>query len=102
MPGDLRDQEQSVPFYYDNKYDRGTNPFEPGVDNLRKYLETVVLEKNVTLSKEKMDDLIGHLKSKGFMCRNPGDESFRNEVLKYIDNIKKAKKVARRWLTLMP
>jgi len=100
MPGDLKNPEESnQPFYYDQKYDPGTNIFEAGSDDLRKYLQSILLEKNVVFSPERMDGLICHLKDKGFMCRNPGDEPFRNEVFKYIHNIKNAGKVARKWLT---
>lgn len=98
MPGDLRDQEQTYPFYYDNKYDPGTNPFEPGSPNLEGYIKSVVEEKGIILSPEKLKDLMAHLQDKGFLHRNPGDESFRNEIFKYLDKIQKAKKVASRWV----
>jgi len=98
MPGDLRDPTQSVPYHYDPKYDRGANPFEPGATNLENYLQTVVLERGVKLSPERMGDLVHHMIAKGFLHRNPGDESFRNEIFKYLDNIKKAKKIASMWV----
>jgi len=100
MPGDLSNPEQSIPYHYDKKLEPGSNPFEPSADNLGRYIQTVALERNVSLSPEKLNDLVGYLKDKGFLCRNPGDESFRNEIFKYLDNIKKAGRVASKWLTL--
>jgi len=100
MPGDLKSPEQSVPYHYDTKYELGSNPFEPGSDDLRRYLQSVVMEKNIVLEPDRMTNLVMYLNNKGFLCRNHGDESFRNEVFKYIDKIKKAQKVAKNWQTL--
>jgi hypothetical protein len=99
MPGDLRDQEQSIPYHYDSRYEPGLNTFESGSPEIKKELQKIVLEKGIVLSPERMDDLILYLDEKGKLGLNRGDEPFRDEVFKYLDKITKARKVASKWLT---
>ena len=94
MPGDLRDPEQSIPYHYDPRYDEAPNPFEPGATDVNGYLQSISLQTTgVRLSPEKLDDLKIGLESKGYFHRNIGDESFRNEVVRQIKNLKMAKRM---------
>ena len=99
MPGDLKDPEQSIPYHYDSRYDTSPNPFEPGAQNMDGYLQSIAEQsKGIKLSPEKLEDLKQILDSKGFFCRNPGDESFRSEVSQQVKRLMMARKVAQRWL----
>jgi len=100
MPGDLSDPTQLYPFHYDPRYEPGKNTFEPGSPNLEGYLQDIAFQVlGRGLDKDRMSELIAYLEGKGFLHRNWGDESFRNEVIKYLNKIKYAGKVARKWLT---
>ena len=99
MPGDLKDPEQSIPYYYENRYDEGANPFYPGAQNMDGYLQSIAEEsRHVKLSPEKLEELKEVLDSKGYFNRNPGDQSFRSEVNRQVKRLMMARKVARRWL----
>lgn len=95
MPGDLRDPEQTFPFYYDPRYREAPNPFEPGAFNIDEYLQSIVEETiGKRLSPDKLKDLKIYLEDKGFFHRNLGDESFREEVHKRIKRHAMARKIA--------
>jgi len=99
MPGDLKDPEQSIPYYYDERFDRSPNPFFPGAPNMDGYLQSIAEEdRGVKLTPKKLDELKEILDSKGFFCRNPGDQSFRSEVSQQVKRLMMARKVAQRWL----
>ena len=99
MPGDLKDPEQSIPYYYDQRFDRAPNPFLPGAPNIDGYLQSIAEQnRGVKLSPAKLDELKEILDNKGFFCRNPGDETFRSEVSRQVKRLMMARKVARRWL----
>jgi hypothetical protein len=99
MPGDLKDPEQSIPFHYDPKYDQVPGPNGPGADDTCNYLQSIIMENlGIRLSPEKLDLIIDELHDKGFFHRNPGDETFRDEVLKLTKRIAMARRVARRCL----
>ena len=99
MPGDLKDPEQSIPFYYENRYDEGANPFNPGSPDMDGYLQSIAQEcRNIKLSPEKMEDLKEILAEKGFFHRNPGSDDFRSEVSRQVKRLMMARKVAHRWL----
>ena len=98
MPGDLKDPEQSIPYYYENRFDEAPNPFSPGAPNMDGYLQSIAEEcQCVKLSPEKLEDLKEKLVEKGFFHRNPGDESFRSEVSRQVKRLMMARKVARKW-----
>ena len=100
MPGDLRDPEQLFPYYYDSRYEPGTNPFEPGSFDLDGYLQDLSAEiTGRRLSPEGMSKLMNHLQQKSLLHRNPGDEGFREEVVRYLKGLKMGRKVALKWLT---
>lgn len=100
MPGDLRDPEQTYPFYHDNLYRRGPSQFEPGSSDMDKYLQSIAFERyRIKLSPEKLEDLKNELSNKGFFFQNPGTEEFRAEVCKLMKRYKLAERIARKWLT---
>ncbi len=100
MPGDLKDPEQSIPYYYDNRFDQAPNPFMPGAQDMDGYLQSIAEEcRGVKLSPGKLDDLKEILDRKGLFCRNPGDETFRSEVSRQVKRLMMARKVAHKWLT---
>ena len=95
MPGDLRDPEQSIPWYYDNKYD---NPYEQadGPVGMNKYLQAIAMDVlGEELDTDGLEKLKHRLESRGIFHRNPGDESFRNTVR----DLLMARKVASQWLS---
>ena len=102
MPGDLSNPETS-PFdvgRYESRYEPGANTFESGTPDLEGVLQAYASQElGKRLDKERMRDLILHLDSKGYLHRNWGDESFREEVSKFLKTLSKARKVARKWLT---
>lgn len=99
MPGELKDPEQSVPFYYDPKYDQAPSTFEPGASNIDGYLQSIVGETlGIRLSPEKLDLLKEALNDKGFFHRNPGDEMFRSEVTQQAKRLMMARRIARKCL----
>lgn len=99
MPGDLKDPEQSIPYYYDNRFDMSPNPFLPGAPNMDGYLQSIAEQcRSVKLSPEKLEELKETLDEKGLFNRNPGDETFRSEVSRQVKRLMMARKVARRWL----
>jgi hypothetical protein len=100
MPGELNDPEQSIPYHYDPKYDNTPTPNGMEVPDSCKYLQSIVGEVlGIRLSPEKLCLLIDELEEKGFLHRNPGDETFRSEVVKQTKRLMMARKVARRCLT---
>jgi hypothetical protein len=99
MPGDLKDPEQSIPYYYENRYDEAPNPFSPGAPDMDGYLRSIAEQcRGVRLSPGKLDELKEILVSKGYFHRNPGDETFRSEVSRQVKRLMMARKVAQRWL----
>lgn len=99
MPGELKDPEQSIPYHYDPRYDQTPGSNGPGATNTKDYLQSIVRENlGVRLSPEKLELLTENLSDKGFFNRNPGDEAFRNEVIKQTKRIVMARRVARRCL----
>lgn len=99
MPGDLRDPEQYIPYHYDNRYEKTLNPFLPGAPDMNGYLQSIALEiMGIKLSPEKLNVLKDELQNKGYFHRNPGDESFRNEVSQQVKRLVMARKVAYRCL----
>lgn len=99
MPGDLKDPEQLIPYHYDPKYDQVPGTNNPVPSDIDHYIQSIICENlGVRLSPEKLDLLIDHLSDKGFLNRNPGDETFRNEVIKQTKRIAMARRVARRCL----
>ncbi|RKY76424.1 hypothetical protein DRQ07_10350 [candidate division KSB1 bacterium] len=95
MPGDLRDPEQTFPFYYDPRYREAPNQFEPGAFNINEYLQSIVEETTgKRLNSDQLQNLRMYLEDKGFFHRNPGSESFRMEVQKRIKRRAMARKVA--------
>ena len=100
MPGDLRDPEQLFPFYYDSRYSETPNPTIFDSDDFSVYLQSISEQEiGKRLSPEKLSDLKSHLDSKGISHRNPGDESFRREVRKFVKRLAMARKVAYKCLT---
>ena len=96
MPGELKDQEQSVPFYYDRKYDIYPNPFDPGIYSMNDYIQTIAEEMIGTrLGPEKLEALRIQLDGSGYSSRNWGDPAFQKEVKKQIKRLFLARKVAR-------
>ena len=94
MPADLKDPEGFQPFYYDPRYEEPKNPFEAGAPDMDGYLQSIAVEElGAKLNKEKLDSLKQVLEEKGLFHRNPGDESFRNEVKKQIKIIKMARRI---------
>ncbi len=99
MPGELSDPEQSIPYHYDNRYDKSPNPFVPGVENMDGYLQSIAeQEKGVKLCPDKLDELKEKLDGKGLFSQNPGDDRFRSEVSRQVKRLMMARKVAQRWL----
>jgi len=95
MPGDLRDPDQSIPFYYDPRYDTALSVFTPGSFDTNGYLQSIAIEAiGSHLSPQKLEDIKNNLEQRGFFHRNVGDESFRNEAIKVIKNMTLARKVA--------
>lgn len=102
MPGDLKDPEQSIPYYYDNRFDRAPNPFLPGTPNMDGYLQSIAEQsRGIKLSPGKMGELKEILDSKGLFCRNPGDETFRSEVSRQVKRLMMARKVAQKSLSII-
>lgn len=98
MPGDLRDPEQTYPFYHDNLYRRTPSQFEPGVSDMDKYLQSIVFDMiRMKLSPEKLEYLKDELLNRGYFIQNPGSEEFRSEVCRIVKRFKMAKKVALTW-----
>jgi hypothetical protein len=96
MPGDLKDPEQSVPFFYDPKYEYYPNPFDPGIFDINGYIQDIAQEFiGIRLGPEKLETLRIQLDGSGYSSRNWGDPSFRREVKKQIKNLFLARKVAR-------
>lgn len=99
MPGDLRDPEQYVPYYYDSLYDQAPNPFDPGAPDMDGYLKSIALEEDgIRLSPEKLDALKEKLLNVGYFHRNPGDETFRSEVSRQVKRLMMARRVAQKCL----
>ena len=99
MPGELKDPEQSIPFHYDPKYDQPPGMNNPGVSDIGRDLQSIIGENlRIRLSPEKMELLIEKLREKGFFSRNPGDEAFRDEVIKQTKKIAMARRIARKCL----
>ena len=99
MPGDLKDPEQSIPYYYENRFDEGSNPFSPGAPDMDGYLQSIAEQcRGVKLSPGKISELKEILDSKGYFSRNPGDETFRSEVSRQVKRLMMARKVAQKWL----
>lgn len=97
MPGDLNDPEQWLPFYHDRHYDPGPNQFEPKIERLDNFLQSISVEvMGLKLDKAGMAKLKRHLDSKGFLYRNWGDPSFHDEAAKFMKTLALARKVARR------
>jgi hypothetical protein len=102
MPGELSDPTQLFPFHYDKRYDTGKEPFPDTMPDLDEYLQSISAEMTGRqLNRSGMRGLKLYLDGKGMLCRNMGDESFRDEVKKYLKALVMGKKVANRWLTLM-
>jgi hypothetical protein len=99
MPHDLRDPEGLFPYHYDERYEKGTNTFEPGSPDVDGYIQTLVFQAcGRKLCPELMQELKDMLKDKGFMHQNPGDEPFQKAVVDYVKNLKTARKIARKVL----
>jgi hypothetical protein len=97
MPGDLRDPENMLPFYYDQRYDTVTSPFDPGAPDVDGNLQSIAVEVMAAkLSPEKLADLKQILNAKGLLHRIPGDPSFRDAVKQVIRSMFRAGKVAQR------
>jgi hypothetical protein len=95
MPEDLTKQEGMFPGNYDSLFIKHDNQFEPGASNFDGYLQAIARETlGTTISPEKLDSVKSELDTKGFLNRNPGDQSFRDEVIKILNKIKLARKVA--------
>lgn len=99
MPGDLKDPEQSIPFHYDPRYDNTPGTNNPGVITIEKDIQSIIGEcLGIRLSPEKIELLMDKLSDKGFLNRNPGDEAFRDEVIRQTKRLAMARRVARRCL----
>jgi len=102
MPGELSDPTQLFPFYYEPRYEPGTNPFPTGPFNLNSYIQNIapgILGRR--LNYKEMLELFAHLDKKGLLNRNPGDEEFVREMETYLNSISMSRKVACKWLSLI-
>lgn len=99
MPADIRDPEGWMPWHHDNLYKphSGPVPYSPDMDS---YLQGICeQELGIRLNGNDLERLRNHLDGKGFLHRHWGDESFRNEVCRFVKNLQLARKVAKKWLT---
>lgn len=93
MPSDLTDPEGFQPFYRDPLFfplQRDTV-----VDSVDGVIKAIALEElGHRLSQEKLKDLKAELQTRGFLSRNPGDPSFKKEVIFLLNKIKMAQRIA--------
>jgi hypothetical protein len=101
MPEDLTKQETSMfPGNYDSLFIKHENQFEPGATDFDGYLQTIAREiLGRHISPEKLLDLKNELNSKGYLHMNSGDPAFREAVIKILNKIKLAGKVAHAYRT---
>jgi len=95
MPGDLRDPEQSQPFYYDQKYEHTQRPFSENSD-INVFLKAIASDLGLYLDGRQLNLVKEQLEKKNCLYKNFGDESFRQDVIKIIKNFDMAGKVARK------
>ena len=94
MPGDLRDPEQTFPFYYDSRYEHERRPM-PEVSDLSQYVQSVCFDiLGHKLNDNTFEDLMADLDSKGILHRNMGDPSFRKVIEEFFKKQVMAKRIA--------
>jgi hypothetical protein len=98
MPGDLSNPDFLFPFYYDQRYDPGTNPVDSRPQHLNSTIQSIaqsVLGR--PLSKEDLKTVFDHVDTQKLLQRNPGDPELLKCVEVFLKKLTSAKKVAKKW-----
>jgi hypothetical protein len=99
MPGDLSNPDFLFPFYYDPKYDPGTNPVDSRPQHINNMIQSIAQTVlGHPLSKEDLIKTYDYIDSQKLMQRNPGDQELMDCVEAFLKKLKSAKKVASKWI----
>jgi len=95
VPGDLRDPEQTFPFYYDSRYEQEQRSM-PEVSDLSRYVQSVCFDiLGHKLDEDTFKRLMADLDAKGILHRIMGDPSFREAIADFLNKSVMARKIAR-------
>jgi len=80
VPGDLRDQEQFQPWYYDSRYDLAQRPFMNKDEITDRIMDVAVDVLNQRITKSLLAEVKIKLDQAGYLNRNPNSPEFLEKI----------------------